>query len=123
MTTADLRLHRDAFGLVYRSALHRSLDAAAVPYGYTVLTAAAGGMLIQTHGAPAFGEAALYVVGAVTAFALVAVLGTAESAPTGGVNAAAAVGHPWMGLASGIAAMVGFCLAALIGHTIHAALA
>lgn len=107
--------HRGGFGDAYRAALQRSVADATVPYGYTILNASAGGVLIRTHGAPTVAAALLFLCGAVAGFTAAALLGGTAGAdrPIG-----LASGAPWLGLCSGVAAASGFGVTAIIAHGI-----
>src|SRR5262245_50991450 len=76
MATQDIAMSRVRF----RHALRQRAGAAAVPYGYTALTAATFGVLIETHGPPTSVAAALFLGGAILGFALAALPGTRDEA-------------------------------------------
>ena len=96
-----------------RLALRQRASAAAIPYGYTVLTASSFGVLIETHGPPTSVAAALFLAGAVLGFTLVALCG-ATSTSVGGAEAAPVPA----GLMSGLAAAAGFAASAPIAHAL-----
>jgi hypothetical protein len=119
-TTRRLDPPEGAFPDRYRQALDRTVGGAAVPYGYTILTASAGGVLINTHGPPGVGAAGLFLGGAAAGFcatALVTGQGGADGGRAGGPGAAA------QGLCSGAAAAAGLALSAPLAHAIAGAVA
>jgi hypothetical protein len=59
----------------YRAALATVLGGSALPYGYTVTVWTSGMMLTRERGIPSVGEVFLFMVGAVSAFVLLAVVG------------------------------------------------
>ena len=107
-----------SFGLIFRAALLRGVDGATVPYGFTVLNAAAGGILIQTHGPPSTEAAMLFLCGAVAGFTATA----SFAARAGGADAPQLAPHA-LGLCSGVAALSGFVCALPIAHAIDGPLA
>jgi hypothetical protein len=108
---ASPRYRSDA-GRRYRRALGRRAAAAAVPYGYTVLTAATAGVLIDTQGPPTSAAAALFLLGAVLGFTLAAQPG-ATGSPRG-FEAAPGL----TGAGSGLAALAAFGVSAPIAHAV-----
>lgn len=58
----------------YRSAVRATVAASAAPYGYTLTIWTSGAVLSRARGIPGTGEALLFLVGAVSAYALVGVL-------------------------------------------------
>jgi hypothetical protein len=91
---------------------------ATVPYGFTVLNAAAGGVLIQTHGPPSTAAALLFLCGAVAGFTAAASL----AGRAGDADAPDFAPHA-LGLCSGVAALGGFACAVPIAHAIDGPLA
>jgi len=116
----DLRVARGGLRGAYRLALRRNADRAAVPYGFTVLNAAAGGVLIRTHGPPSVGAALLFLCGAVAGFTGAGLLAGPDA---GGDAAAPQRDVAWLGLSSGAAALVAFGACAAIAKTISGPLA
>jgi hypothetical protein len=55
----------------YKSALRATVAASAAPYGYTLTIWTSGAVLSHARGIPSTGEALLFLVGAVAAYALV----------------------------------------------------
>lgn len=54
----------------YGGALRTTLQATAAAYGYTLTTATTVAVLVATHGSPGTGEAALFALGGLVAFAV-----------------------------------------------------
>ncbi len=55
----------------YRSALRATVAVSAAPYGYTLTVWTSGAVLSHARGIPSTGSALLFLVGAVTAYAVV----------------------------------------------------
>jgi hypothetical protein len=55
----------------YRPALRTTVAASAAPYGYTLTIWTSGAVLSHTRGIPSAGDALLFLVGAVGAYALI----------------------------------------------------
>lgn len=102
-------MRRDA----YRDALGANAARAMVPYGYTAMNVAAGGVLVGRHGAPTAFEAFLFLFGALAGFALVGLLAGAAGDFT---EQAAAPPLLWAGLSSGLGGFAGFGVALLVGE-------
>lgn len=64
-------------GALYGRALRTTVRASAAPYGYTVTVWTSGAALTHFHGLPAVGDLFLFLAGAVTAFAVVALISRA----------------------------------------------
>lgn len=64
----------------YRSALRATVVASAAPYGYTLTIWTSGAVLSHAHGIPSSGEALLFLVGAVSGYALVSAIAFSEHA-------------------------------------------
>lgn len=105
----------------YRPSVRRVVGTAAVPYGYTLVTATTAGMLMGTHGPPRTGEAFLFLAGAGTGFALAAGIGGGASAD--GQPEPAMVDARLVGLMSVAAAAAGLAPASLFAHAIGPAVA
>jgi hypothetical protein len=97
----------------FRNALRQRAGATAVPYGYTALTASTFGVLIDTHGPPTSGAAALFLTGAILGFTLAALPGASDDEAS-----AHEVTPAVTGLASGAAAAAAFGIGALLAHAI-----
>ncbi len=104
----------------YLRGLTAAVGQTAGAYGYTLAIWCTGAMLTHFHGLPSPGDVALFVGGAVTAFALVELgavrgsLSRSEAAPTRAVWLAGAVN----GLSAGaaVAAAYGLSIAIGVGH-------
>jgi hypothetical protein len=104
----------------YRHALQRRVAAAGVPYGFTILNVSSGGVLIQTHGPPTFADGLLFLTGAVAGFTAAALLAGA-SGSADPMNDE--IDGRWLGVSSGVVAIIGFTLAALVAHVVAGPLA
>jgi hypothetical protein len=65
----------------YASALRATAARGAIPYGYTLTLWSSGALLIGRHGLPSPGRAFEFLIGGVLGFAVVAIAGSAASAP------------------------------------------
>lgn len=61
----------NVIGQRYRSALRATVSASAAPYGYTLTVWTSGAVLSHARGIPSSAEALLFLLGAVSAYALV----------------------------------------------------
>jgi hypothetical protein len=96
----------------YRARLRAVVAASAAPYGYTLTIWTSGAVTTHHQGLPSTGQALLFLVGAVTGFALVGALanggasGVLASDPEPGVRVWGGFHLPAVGLAIALAAGV-----------------
>lgn len=101
----------------YRSSVRRIAAAAAVPYGYTMVTATTAGVLMGTHGAPGTGDAFLFLAGAGSGFVLVSAIGGAPEADDG-ASAPVPADPRATGACSAVAAAAGLGGGAVMAHAL-----
>ena len=112
MLESPIREAGASFARAYAAALQRAVDGAAVPYGFTVVNAAAGGVLIRVHGPPTMLSALLFLCAAVAGFGAAALIG--RSIPCAG--SVAPLDGPRLGVCSGAAALAAFACAAPVAQ-------
>ncbi len=83
-------MDRPSLGVRYRYGLRKAVGTSAGPYGYTLTIWTSGAVLIHARGIPTTGEALLFMLGNVAAFAAV---GALAFRPTS-VSHAAGSSHP-----------------------------
>ena len=102
----------------YRSSLRATVAASAAPYGYTLTIWTSGAVLSHAHGIPNGGDALIFLIGAVAAFALIG------GVVFGGLSEPVIVEHSrvvvWGGLHFvSVGAAIG--VAWLVGHVVSSA--